>query len=289
MPKAIIFGVHGQDGFYLNKLLVEKKIETIGVSRSDGNWIKGDVSDKAFVEALIKKEKPELVFHLAANSALQHELLFEHQQTIANGSLYILESVLTFSPGSKIFISGSGLQFKNYGQAIKETNVFDANSAYTLSRIQAVFAARYYRSKGLKAYVGYLFHHDSPLRTAQHLNRKIVDFVKSISSDSKLLIGDITIEKEYGFANDIVNGIYHLINQENVFEACIGTGKCYTIKKWLELCFAAVGKNWVDYVELKDNFVPDFRRLVSDPSTMQSIGWQATTSIEQLAEIMFNN
>ncbi len=291
MPKALIFGVHGQDGFYLDQLLTQNGIEVTGVSRTPGEWTQGDVADRKLVESLVKEKKPQYIFHLAANSKVDHALLFEHQATIVNGTLNILESVHSHSPSSKIFIAGSGLQFDNTGEPINERSSFIASDAYSLARIQSVYAARYYRSKGIKTFVGYLFHHDSPLRSSAHLNKKIAEAAHAAAKgiDHPLSIGDISVEKEFGFAGDIVKGIFHLVQQDEIYEACIGTGKAYPVQKWLELCFDTAGKNWKDFVGQNKNYVPGFKRLVSDPSAIEATGWKAGTSIEELAAMMINS
>src|ERR1700761_4457624 len=108
--KALIFGANGQDGYYLNEICLKNNIETITVSRSDGNWIKGDIADYAFVEELVKKHRPELIFHVAANSTTRHNALFENHATISTGSLNLLEAVKLHSPQSRVFITGSGVQ-----------------------------------------------------------------------------------------------------------------------------------------------------------------------------------
>ncbi len=58
-----------------------------------------------FIENLIKREKPEYIFHLAANSTTRHDALFENHKTISTGTLNILESVKRHSPGSRVFIT----------------------------------------------------------------------------------------------------------------------------------------------------------------------------------------
>lgn len=288
MAKAIIFGIHGQDGYYLQQLLQRQQVEVTGVSRSAGNWTSGSVADFNFTRDLIRQYAPDYIFHLAATSSVQHELLFEHQSTILGGTLHILESVRQYVPACKVFITGSGLQFVNKGDPISEKDPFYARDAYSLARIQAVYAARYYRDKGTRAYVGYLFHHDSPLRSAQHLNRKIADAAKAAGAgqDISLTIGDYTVEKEFGFAGDIVSGMKTLVSQEHFFEACIGTGQAYPVSKWLECCFSTVQKDWRDYVRPEQGYVPDFKRLVSDPALIRSAGWEHKTSIDELAALM---
>ena len=107
------------------------------VSRS-GNSVKVDVADIQEVKVLIRNYKPDYVFHLAANSTTRHEALFENHAAISTGTLNILESVKNVNPSSKVFISGSGLQFKNEGNPIKETDPFEARDAYSVSRIHTL-------------------------------------------------------------------------------------------------------------------------------------------------------
>jgi GDPmannose 4,6-dehydratase len=128
--KAIIFGANGQDGHYLNALCKARGIEVIGVSRSGGEWLQGDVSNREQTESLIKTHLPQYVFHLAANSTTRHDAVFENHETISTGTLNILEAVKKHCPDTKVFMTGSGLQFVNTGAPISEHDEFEASSAY---------------------------------------------------------------------------------------------------------------------------------------------------------------
>lgn len=287
MMKALIFGGGGQDAFYLENLLKSVKIETQVFSRSQGN-IRVDVSDFDLVQRVLKAYMPDYIFHLAANSTTKHEALFENSSTIGSGTVNILEAVKRFCPQAIVFITGSGLQFKNQGLPISEKCEFEANSPYSLARIYSVYAARYYRSLGVKSYVGYLFHHESPLRKENHISQKIVIAVNRIRNGSQevIEIGDLNVEKEWTFAGDIVKGIFTLVNQDDVFECTIGSGKAYSIARWLECCFRVVGKDWREHVRTKADYRSEYKKLVSDPTTIHSLGWSAEMNIDNLAEYM---
>jgi len=285
--KALIFGANGQDGYYLTQLLKQNNCEVVGVSRH-GNFIHADVGDYNAVKRLISEHIPDFIFHLAAASATRHDVVFENHNSIVTGSLNILEAVFSSSLSCKIFLSGSGLQFKNEGKPIKESDPFYTSSAYAMSRIQSVYAARYYRTLGLKAYVGYFFNHDSPKRLENHMTKKIAEAAKRIGQGSGeiLEVGNMDVIKEYGYAPDIVEGIWTLMNQEEIWEANISTGKGYSIKEWAKECFILVNKNWENHVVLKKGFVAEYQQLVSDPSLIFSLGWQPKTSFQELAKIM---
>ena len=289
--KAIIFGVNGQDGTYLKELLLLKNIEVIGVSRN-GDLNKGDVKDYSFVEALIKHYQPDYIFHFAAVSSTNHIHLFENNGTIGTGTFNILESVRIHCSYAKVFLSGSAMQFKNEGIPIDIDTVFDASSPYSISRIQSVYTGRYYRNHfSLNVYVGYFFNHDSPLRSENHVNQKIVKYIQRLPSNGneKLDIGNVEIRKEFGFAGDYVDAVWKLINQDIIFEAIIGTGIAFSIEDWLAYCFGKINKNWSDYCFINNKYVKQYDVLISNPEIINKLGWYPSTNFYQLADLMLNN
>ena len=285
---TLIFGANGQDGHYLSELCKAYGTTVIGVSRSGGKWQKGNIANQEQTESLIRSCQPHSIFHLAANSVTQHDALFENYETISTGTLNILEAVKNYSPHTKVFITGSGLQFVNTRVPIAEHDQFEAINAYSMARIQSVYAARYYRSLGIRTYIGYLFHHESPYRKPNHVSKKIALAVQRISAGSKELIelGDISVEKEWTFAGDVAKGILTLVEQDKVFEAVIGSGITYSIENWLSECFKIIGRDWRKHIRLRKNFTPEYKRLVSNPATMRSLGWNPSVGLSELAQAM---
>lgn len=290
--KAIIFGASGQDGFYLRQLLQRREVETICVARSaTKDFITGDVADWEFVENAVAHHTPNYVFHLAANSTTRHAAVFDNHAAISTGAINVLEAVYRHSPRARVFLSGSAAQFENGGTPIDENTPFAPISPYAVSRIHSVYAGRYYRSLGSKVYIGYFFNHDSPRRAEQHVNQKIAQAAKKIAAgiDEKLEIGDAAVKKEFNFAGDVIEAVWLLVNQDNVFEAVIGSGAAHSIAEWLDLCFGAVYLKWQDYVTIKENFASEYKILVSNPALIKSLGWQPENGIKELAEMMMKN
>ncbi len=286
---AIIFGANGQDGYYLNELLLQQQYNVIGISRS-GNFLRTDITNYEEVSNLVRQQQPDFIFHLAANSTTRHDAMFENHSVIATGTLNVLEAVKKFSPRTKVFISGSGLQFKNENKPIRETDAFEARDPYSVSRIQSVYAARYFRSLGLKIYVGYFFNHDSPRRTERHIAKKISATASRIASgnDEQLEIGDMSVIKEWTYAGDVVKGIWQLVSQDKIVEANISSGLGYSILDWVKKCFEIIGKDYRDHVIEKPGFKAEYCQLVSDASLIRSIGFNPEISFDVLAEMMVN-
>jgi GDPmannose 4,6-dehydratase len=285
--KALIFGASGQDGHYLAELCRAEGIEPVEVSRA-GAPVRGNVARFDEVRALVREHRPAYVFQLAAASTTRHDALFENHETISTGALNVLEAVRLEAPDARVLIPGSGVQFENTGAPISERSPFAATSPYAVARIQSAYAARYFRTLGVRAYVAYLFHHESPLRKPDHVAMKIALAARRIGAGSaeRLEIGDLTVEKEWTFAGDVARGMLSLVRQERVLEAAIGSGEAHSIREWIERCFGAVDVPWQARVTERTGFKAEYPRLVSDPSTMRVLGWRPSVAFADLARMM---
>lgn len=289
MPRtALIFGASGQDGFYLQEQLQRKQVKVIATSRRDP-LSPCDVGDFARVEALVREHRPNYLFHLAANSSTRHDVVFENQRSIVDGSLNVLEAVKRHAPQARVFLSGSALQFENRGQPIDEATPFAASSAYSAQRIASVYTARYYREQHkVRAYVGYFFHHDSPRRGPHHVAQKVAQAACRIAAGSseKLEMGSLDVWKEWTFAGDTIEAIWLLVNQETHHEAVIGSGEAHSIREWVAECFQGAGLEWTQHVHETKGFVPEYPKLVSHPARLLALGWRPKVSFTELAKMM---
>lgn len=285
---VLIFGINGQDGYYLREYLLASGVDVVGVHRSGTEGIAGDVEDYACVRRLIAEYKPRHVVHFAANSTTRHDAVFENHASIATGTLNVLEAVHSVGCDARVFITGSGVQFLNQARPVHEADPFDATSPYAVARIHSVYTARYYRSLGVRVYIGYLFHHESPRRKATHTAKRIADTARRIAAGSteSLRLGDISIFKEWGFARDIAEAVWIFMNQDKNYEAVIGTGKGHTIEEWVDACFSSVGLDYRRHLEIIPNFIPEYRYLVSSPTTIQALGWKPKLEMSSLARLM---
>ena len=285
--RALIFGGTGQDGQYLRGLLEGKSITVLSCGRHGGDFLV-DVSDAIAARNVIREVKPDFIFHLAATSSTAHEHLWANHAAIGTGTLAILDAVDRDLPDTKVLLAGSGLQFVNEGLPLDEMAPLDHSSPYVIARNYSLFAARYYRSRGRKVYFAYLFNHDSPLRSNRHLNMKIAEAAAFAASggDQRLSIGDMNAENEFNFAGDVTAALWQLISQDSIYECVIGSGETHSVREWVELCYRYVGIDWKKYVDSDANYRSPYKRLVSAPAKLLSLGWQPSMELRQLAEIM---
>jgi len=285
--KALIFGANGQDGYYLRNLLLREGLTVCGGSRTGGD-IRIDVSNAKDVRAVVKSFLPDYVFHLAATSSVDHEFLWENHGAISTGTLAVLDAVSCEVPAAKVLLVGSGLQFVNRGEPLDENAPLDFSSPYVVARNHSLFAARYFRRRGLRVYFAYLFNHDSPLRGSRHLNMKVAESAVRIAHgmEKSLAIGHLDAEKEFTFAGDVVSALWILVRQDAVFECVVGSGITYRVRDWVQFCFQDVGLVAEEWVKGDERFARPFERLQSNPKVLRALGWSPSVSFAELGRML---
>ena len=188
--RALIFGVTGQDGAYLSKLLLNKKYKVYGVkrrssiintqriddiykdinSKSNFTLYYGDLMDSTSILNLIKKTKPDEIYNLAAQSHVQ--VSFEVPEYSANvnglGTLRILEAIknLNLEKKVKFYQAGTSEMFGRTKEKFQnEKTPFYPASPYGVSKCFAHWITVNYREAyNIFACNGILFNHESPIR-----------------------------------------------------------------------------------------------------------------------------
>ena len=259
---ALIFGVTGQDGSYLSRLLLKKGYVVNGVIRRSSsintgriddiyqepftkkkNFILhyGDLTDGTSIFDLIKKVRPNEIYNLAAQShvAVSFKVPEYTTNTDALGSLRILDSILKINPKIKYYQAGSSEMFgkvQSYPQ--NEKTPFYPRSPYAVSKVYAHWMTINYReSYDIFACNGILFNHESPLRGETFVTKKIVRALCRIKNkkQKKLYLGNIYAKRDWGHAEDYVKAMWKILQYKKADDWVICTGKQYSVKQFINL------------------------------------------------------
>jgi GDPmannose 4,6-dehydratase len=259
---ALIFGITGQDGSYLAKLLLSKKYivhgikrrsSSINTKRVDDIYVNpheksnffmhyGDLSDSLSVLKLIKKSKPDEIYNLAAQSHVA--VSFQVPEYTANvdglGTLRILDSIkiLGLEKKIKFYQAGTSEMFGASKPPQNEKTVFYPRSPYAAAKLYAHWITINYReSYGIFACNGILFNHESPLRGETFVTKKIVRGLCEIFTykSGKLHLGNIYAKRDWGHAKDYVVAMWKMLQQKNCKDYIIATGKQFTVKEFINL------------------------------------------------------
>jgi GDPmannose 4,6-dehydratase len=268
---ALICGISGQDGAYLARLLLQKGYAVYGGSRdaqgasfsnlhklgihSKVNLLSINLQDFRSVIQAVSISKPDEVYNLAGQTsvALSFEQPVETLESIATGTLNMLEALRFLGRPARFYNAGSGECFGNAGRfPVSEETPFRPCSPYGVAKATAFWeVANYRQAYGLYACTGILFNHESPLRPVRFVTAKIVSAACRIAAGSseKLLLGNLDIERDWGWAPEYVEAMWLMLQRKEPEDFVIATGKSYKLYDFIEQAFNCLGLNWRDYVE----------------------------------------
>tara|TARA_E500000178_G_C16876533_1_gene686911 strand:- start:26 stop:1069 length:1044 start_codon:yes stop_codon:yes gene_type:complete len=267
---ALIFGVTGQDGSYLAKLLIDKGYIVHGVKRRSSSFntsridylyqepqVKirnfilhyGDITDSLSVSTMIKDIKPNEVYNLAAQSHVA--VSFEVPEYTANadaiGALRILEAIKFhgFQKKTKFYQAGTSEMFGKVQQVPQSENTaFYPRSPYGVAKVYAHWITVNYREAyNIFACNGILFNHESPVRGETFVTRKVVSALCKIKLglQKTLYLGNLEAKRDWGHAKDYVEAIWKMMQKKKASDYVIATGRQYTVKQFVDLTLNQLG------------------------------------------------
>lgn len=268
---ALITGVTGQDGAYLAELLLAKGYEVHGVKRRSSSFNTqridhlyqdphvadvrfrlhyGDLTDSTNLIRLVQEVRPTEIYNLAAQSHVA--VSFESPEYTANadaiGVLRLLEAIRILDMEKETrFYQASTSELYGLVQEVpqKETTPFYPRSPYAVAKLYGYWIVVNYREAyGIHASNGILFNHESPIRGETFVTRKITRAAARIEVglEDCLFLGNLDAKRDWGHAKDYVRGMWMIMNAPEAEDYVLATGETRTVREFVEIAFAEVGK-----------------------------------------------
>jgi GDPmannose 4,6-dehydratase len=309
-PVVFITGVTGQDGSYMVDYLLknypDRFLIVCGVRRnsslndinikhvSDKDYFLTyfDLTDSGNINSLIENIKPAYFINFGGQSFVgtSWDLAKQTFETNAISMISILDAIRKYSPTTKFYQAGSSEEFGNVEYSPQdEKHPLKPRSPYGASKAAARLLLKTYReSYNLYAVAGWLFNHESERRGPEFVTRKITIGVAKIDKDIKagntittIKLGNINTQRDWSHAEDMVDGVWRMLNQEvynkelgwigefdgietliydaskHIKDYVLGSGETHTIKEFVKLAFQAAGYlgNWHEFTEGEEVFV----------------------------------
>jgi GDPmannose 4,6-dehydratase len=327
MKTALITGITGQDGAYLAKLLLTKGYHVIGGYRRSASqtlWrleylgITDDIEFRPYeateyesVRRLVKHAAPDEIYNLAAQTFVQESFNspIYTGEVNALGVIRLLEAIREVAPKAKFYqASTSEMYGKVQHVPQSEVTPFYPRSPYGVAKLYAHWATINYReSYGTHACCGILFNHESPIRGAEFVTRKITQgLAKFRAGDGQVVrLGNINAKRDWGYAEDYVDAMWRMLQANVPEDYVIATGRTTTVRSFCNLAAEALGIFLEWYGDGTDEVAKDklgrtvieisseFYRpaevdiLVGDPrKALENLGWEAKTTLSELASGM---
>lgn len=265
--KAVVFGIAGQDGYYLAKLLLSKGYEVHGSMRGDDQELRaslcssnpdcslkliihrGDLADSAYIKELMFTVLPDEVYNLAgqSNVSVSFKEPVITSQVNAFAVLTMLELLRALLPHKsiKFFQASSSHIFGLAGteHIVDENSPLSAQSPYAITKLYSHLMTQLYRQAyGLFADNGILFNHESERRSADFVSQKIVEHAAAYRFGKKqvLKLGNLDVCRDWGYAPDYVHAMWLMLQQEGPDDYVIASGHSHLVREFVERAYAYV-------------------------------------------------
>lgn len=262
---AIVIGASGQDGYFLTERLLTEGWLVHATTRPgsipDFRDLSGDERSRLRVHQidllspkplfdLIALTQPDELYNLAGQSSVSKS--FSEPlcawQTNAESVVHLLECLRRNSPHTRFYQASSTDMFGRSPDGLEvynEDSALNPQSPYASAKAAAHLLCHSYREVyGLRIASGILSNHESHRRPAGFLSRKVVGHVLmllncragELSNIEPLVMGNLKVERDWGFAPDYVGGMRSILRQISVRAARTGAPQ------------ADIGANYRDYL-----------------------------------------
>ena len=308
--RALVTGVGGQDGVLLSALLLEEGYHVAGVVRRDPDayaenlgelssrieFVPADLLDRASLAAALRTTRPAEVYNLAAPSFVPRswDEPILTAEFAAVGATSMLEAIREVDPSIRFYQASSSEIFGEPRETPQtEETAPSPLTPYGVAKAYAHFIASSYRRRyGMFTCCGILYNHESPLRPADFLPRKVARAAAAISLgfDQELVLGDLSARRYWGYAGDYVRAMWLMLQHDEPSDYVVATGVSHSVEELVACAFDAVSLDWRDHVRSDPSLfrgTAELHDLVGDASKARRVlGWEPEMSFEELLRLM---
>lgn len=320
---VFITGISGFVGSHLAKYLLNEGSNVFGLVRrkADGSLpqnlkylgidkevklLEGDICDISGIAFALDQAKPDVIFHLAAQSFIPRSFSHPWETTETNslGTVNLLEAVRTKDLAPTIVFAGSSEEYglviisqrqyqevlHKYGTVfpepehipevpITETNPLRPMSPYAVSKVFGDYIMRnYHSSYGMKTIVSRGFNHEGPGRGKMFVTSVITSQVMKLKRGEidRITIGNVNAFRDWSHINDVVKGYCLVAEQGKPGEVYNqGSQRTNSVLSYLLLALESAGYAVSKIQTVKGDKVVD-NPTELDNSDMFGLGFEKT-------------
>lgn len=252
---------------------------------------KTDLSDKKEAGGIIRKFKPDQIYHLAAQSSVSYSWKDPVGTFRSNvfGGVNLLESIREISPGTSMLVICTAEEYggKKDGRAIIESDRICPENPYAVSKTAMDFMSTiYHRAYGLNILVARSFNHIGP---GQSEGFVCSDFARQISLIEEGLqkpvihVGNLRSSRDFLDVRDVVRAYWHIMNKGkpgDVYNVC--SGRPVMISVLLDMLISLSLEDKIEVRIDKDKSRPiDVAEIFGDNNKLVSAtGWKPEYMLE---------
>ena len=261
--KILVTGINGQDGAWLAKDLIEQGHTVVGAVRRGAtnnlgrleylnilNKIKlvpCDISEFGNVFNVLRKEKPDQIYNLAAQSFVAESFTSPLMTNKINymGVFNLLESIRSLDLDCGFYQASSSEMFGEVQVSPQDENTnFYPMSPYGVSKVGAHHAVINYRKAyGIHGTTGILFNHESELRGEEFVTRKITSQMAQLANgrEAPIELGNLDAKRDWGYAPDYMKAVQTIMNADVPNDYVVSTNRVASIRDFFKASAEVAG------------------------------------------------
>jgi GDPmannose 4,6-dehydratase len=284
----------------MSRVLIDKGYDVFGLVRSGSaspeegtTALIGDMRDQGSLENALEVSRPDEVYNFAAISSLaETEAAPEACADInGRGPRRLLEAMERAGMSSTVRFcqASSGLIFgPPDGETRTEDSPLAPQGPYALAKAEGHRLMATARGMGVHAVSAILFNHESPLRSARFVTRRVTKAVAEIiaGKTNRLSVGNLGAVRDWGFAGDYVHAMWLTLQHDEPGDYVIAMGRQHSVRDLVRTAFSVAGlDDWERYVDAREDH--DEVWSPADPSTARrTLGWVPEYDFEGLVQLM---
>jgi len=227
------------------------------------NLVDCELTDYTSVAHVIKETKPELIFHLAAQSFVLYSWNAPAETITTNllGSLNLFEAVREYAPEAKVHVAGSSEEYGLVTPAecpITEDHPLRPLSPYGVSKAAMdLLAQQYVRSFKLKIIITRAFNHTGPRRGIEMATSSFASQIAMIEASlipPVISHGNLQARRDFTDVRDMVRAYWLAVNN-------CGAGEPYNICSGVTYPMSSVLGKLLSFSEAKPDLLQDPARM----------------------------
>lgn len=297
--RCLVIGGSGQDGIIVSAQLLAEGHRVTTVSRTscplaavDHRAI--DVTDSAAIERLVAEVVPDEIYYLAAYHRSSQDGPPPLDADIdgclsVNASAFnaLLAAVARHAGAARTLYASSCRVFGlGEGGLLDETARHSPVCAYGISKAAGMAIADLYRrERGLFVASAILFNHESELRSAAFLSKKLVLTALAARSDPtvRVTVGSLDDVADWQSARDAAAAMRAMLRTDGADDFVVASGSLHSVRDFAAACFGTLGLDWTRHVIAAPVAGRPRWRLVGDSTKLTSrTGWLPSLGFESM-------
>jgi GDP-4-dehydro-6-deoxy-D-mannose reductase len=307
--KVLVTGATGFIGSHLTEYLLSKEVEAVGTiwDKAELKNVEAitdkirlldcDVRNESRVNEIISEERPERIFHLAAQSfpTVSWDEPIRTLDTNVLGTTHIFEAIRKYDLDTTVLVACSSAEYGFVSEKevpVSEDHILLPLHPYGVSKVgQDLLAYQYYKNFGIRTIRARIFNTTGPRKTndvCSDFTSQIVKIEKGL--EKEMFVGNLEPKRDITDVEDVVNAFWLLCEKGRMGEAYnICSTKAHRIKDILDMAIE------LSKVKIEPKIDPNKLRPTDEPIIMgdntkikEDCGWVPKMNIDETLNRMLD-